>query len=322
MYVTPGLVDAHTHLGLKADSQGEFYADHNEKKSILSPEMRAIDAINPLDHTVEEARLAGITCCASGPGSLNVIGGQYACIKTVGRVVDEMVLDPYFAMKCALGENPKKGYETTRMGIAATLREFLRDARAYADDPNPLRPYDRKLEPMIPVVRGEKALKIHCHEALDIVTAIRICDEFHLKFTLDHVTCGADILDFLRTRPEIPLLIGPSLGSRGKVELHGKGFTNAALLAEGRDVCLLTDAPVIPLQVLPVCVGLAISKGMDARKALEAVTINPARVMGQDHRVGSLEAGKDADLVIWKEEPFVHIQDPVAVMINGQWIKA
>lgn len=131
-----------------------------------------------------------------------------------------MVLDPYFAMKCALGENPKKGYETTRMGIAATLRNFLFQAKAYAEDPN--HKFDMKLEPMVPVIRGEKALKIHCHEAIDIVTAVRICDEFHLKFTLDHVTCGAEVLDFLQKRPEIPLLLGPTLGHRGKVELMAK----------------------------------------------------------------------------------------------------
>lgn len=318
MFVTPGLVDAHTHLGLKTDSEGPFYADHNEKKSILSPEMRAIDAIDPQSVNFREAREAGITTCASGPGSLDVIGGQYACIKTAGTVIDDMVLDPYFAMKCALGENPKKAYETTRMGIAATLRNFLFQARAYAQDPN--RKFDMKLEPMIPVIRGEKALKIHCHAPLDIVTAVRICDEFHLKFTLDHVTCGVEVLDFLQKRPEIPLLLGPSLGARGKVELHGKGFANVVKLAENRDVCLITDAPVIPLQYLPICAGLAISKGMPYEKALEAVTINPARVMGVEARVGSLAPGKDADLVIWKDRPFVVIQDPVAVFINGERI--
>lgn len=317
-FVTPGLIDAHTHLGLKADSLGDFYADHNEKKMILAPEMRAIDAINPLDRTFEEARKAGITTCASGPGSLNVIGGQFACIKTRGKIIDEMVLDPYFAMKCALGENPKKGYETTRMGIASTLREFLLAAKVYAE--SKVRDYDRKFEPMVPVMRREKALKIHCHEAQDIVTAIRICDEFHLKFTLDHVTCGTDIIEFLQKRPEIPLLIGPSLGARGKVELHGKGFEGAARLSEGRDICLITDAPVIPLQYLPVCAGIAISKGMDERKALEAITINPARVMGVDDRVGSVEVGKDADLVFYKEKPFRVIQDPARVMMDGGFV--
>lgn len=317
MYVTPGLIDAHTHLGLKENGLGEFYSDHNEKGNPLSPQIRAIDAINPKDITFEEARNAGITCCATGPGSLNIVGGQYACIKTYGKIIDEMVLDPYFAMKVALGENPKKEYGMTRMGIASTLREFLRSCRRYSEN---LEKYDAKMEAMLPIMRGEKHLKIHSHRGDDIVTAIRICEEFGVKYTLDHVTCGTDVLDYLNTKKDIPLLIGPSLGSRGKMELLGKGFENAVKLAEERDVCLITDSPVIPLQYLPVCVGLAISKGMPYRKALESVTINPARVMGVEARVGSIEEGKDADIVVWEKEPFVTIQDPKYVVIDGKVI--
>ncbi len=315
MYVTSGLIDAHTHLGMKADSHGEFYADHNEKKSILSPELRAIDGINPQDITFEEARNAGITTCGSGPGSLNIVGGQYACIKTYGKVIDEMILDPYFGMKVALGENPKKGYDTTRMGIASTLRNFLLESKKYLEKNEK---YDKKYEAMMPIMKKEKILKIHAHQADDIATAIRICEEFDVKYTLDHVTCGVDILDYLNTKKHIPLLIGPSLGARGKAELVGKGFENAVKLAEGRDVCLITDSPVIPLQYLPVCAGIAISKGMPYMKALEAITINPARVMGVDNRVGSIQEGKDSDIVIWKEKPLVSIQDPQYVIINGK----
>lgn len=315
MYVTPGLIDAHTHLGMKGDSKGEFYSDHNEKKSILSPHLRAIDGINPQNVNFKEARDAGITACGSGPGSLNVVGGQYACIKTCGSVIDEMVLEPYFAMKVALGENPKKAYDTTRMGIASTLREFLLECKNYLEKGEK---YDKKYEAMLPVMRKEKALKIHAHQADDIVTAIRICEEFDLKYTLDHVTCGVEVLEYLRSKKDVPLLLGPSLGSRGKVELLGKGFENVVKLAEGRDVCLITDAPVIPLQYLPICAGLAVSKGMPYMKAFEAVTINPARVMGVGDRVGSLEVGKDADIVIWGEKPLVSIQDPSYVIIDGK----
>lgn len=315
MYVTPGLIDAHTHLGMKADSLGEFYADHNEKKSMISSHLRAIDGINPQNINFKEAREAGITVCGTGPGSSNIIGGQYACIKTYGKVIDEMILDPYFAMKVALGENPKKNYETTRMGIASTLREFIMEARNYTEKKDK---YDKKLEPMIPIIRKEKFLKIHAHQANDIATAIRICNEFDLKFTLDHVTGGADIIEYLNTKKDIPLLLGPSLGSRGKVELTGKSFENVVKLAEDRDICLITDAPVIPLQYLPICVGIAISKGMNFDKALEAVTINPAKVMGVEDRVGSIEVGKDADLIIWKDKPFITIQDPLMVMMNGE----
>lgn len=315
MYVTPGLIDAHTHLGLKADSLGAFYADHNEKKSIISSHLRAIDGINPQDRNFREAREAGITTCGTGPGSMNVVGGQYACIKTYGKIVDKMILEPYFAMKVALGENPKKNYETTRMGIASTLREFIIEAKNYCEKKEK---YDKKLEPMIPIIKREKFLKIHAHQANDIVTAIRICEEFNLKYSLDHVTGGAEIIEYLNTKKEIPLLLGPSLGPRGKVELAGKSFENVVKLAENRDVCIITDAPVIPLQYLPICVGLAISKGMPFNRALESVTINPAKVMGVDNRVGSLEKGKDADIVIWENKPFVSIQDPKLVMINGE----
>lgn len=320
MFLTSGLIDAHTHLGLKANGLGDFYSDHNEKKSIISSNLRAIDGINPQDKTFEDARKAGITTCGTGPGSLNIIGGQYACIKTYGKIIDEMLIDPYFAMKAALGENPKKAYETTRMGIAATLREFLLEAKNYAESPD--RKYDKRLEPMLPIIRGEKYLKIHVHQANDIVTAIRIGEEFNLKFTLDHVTGGADIIEYLNKKKDIPLLLGPSLGARGKVELLGKGFENVVKIAKDRDVCIITDAPVIPLEYLPICVGLVISKGMPYEKALEAVTINPARVMGVENKVGGIEIGKDADIVIWKEKPFITIQDPIYVIIDGEIIYA
>lgn len=320
MYVTPGFIDAHTHLGLKSDSLGEDYSDHNEKKSKISPYLRAIDAINPQDITFREALNAGITSCASGPGSANIIGGQFACIKTYGNVVDEMIIEPYIAMKAALGENPKKNYETTRMGIASDLREFLLECKSYTASLEE-KEYDKKYFPMIPIMRGEKPLKIHVHSANDIITAIRIAEEIGIKFTLEHVTCGVEILDFLRSKKEIPLLLGPSFGARSKKELSGKSFENVVKLSKGRDVCLITDAPVIPLQYLPICAGIAISKGMDYQKAFEAITINPAKIMGLDKRIGSLAKGKDADLVVWKEKPLTTIQDPVYVIVNGKIVK-
>ena len=318
MYVTPGLIDAHTHLGLKGDSLGEFYSEHNEKNSKISPHLRAIDAINPQDRTLYEGINAGITTCAGGPGSANIIGGQFACIKTYGDVIDNMVVDPYIGMKAALGENPKKRYDTTRMGIASDLREFLLKCQRYLNGDGE---YDKKCEAMIPVMKGEKPLKIHVHRADDIATAIRIAEEFNIKYTLDHVTGGVEILEYIQSKKDIPLLLGPSLGGRGKVELFGKSFNNVVKLAEGRDVCLITDAPVIPLQYLPICAGLAISKGMDYQKAFEAITINPAKVMGIEERLGSLEEGKDADIVIWENKPLLTIQDPVCVIADGEIIK-
>jgi len=317
-YITPGLIDCHTHLGLKTDSAGAFYADHNEKSNVITPEVRAIDAINPQDRTFEEARLAGVTACGSGPGSANLIGGQFACIKTIGSTIDDAVINPYIAMKVALGENPKRVHNFTRMGLISKLREFLRKAKEYNLDKDAK--YDSQLEVMKPVMNREIPLKFHVHRGDDIVSAIKVAEEFDLLYTLDHVTCGVDVLDYINLKKR-NLIVGPSLGSRGKMELAGKGFENVVKIAEKQDISIITDAPVIPLQYLPICVGLAISKGLPFEKGLESVTINPARIMGVEDRMGSVEEGKDADLVIWKEKPFTTIQDPTFVMINGEFIK-
>ena len=316
-YLTPGLIDCHTHLGLKTDSAGVFYADHNERSNLITPEVRAIDAINPQDITFVEARSAGITACGSGSGSANLIAGQYACIKTFGDTIDDILVNPYIAMKAALGENPKRVHNLTRMGLISKLREFLRLSKEYNLDEEAK--YDHQLEAMKPVMNKEIPLKIHVHRADDIVSAIRVMEEFDLLYTLDHVTCGADILDYIH-RKKRNLIVGPSLGARGKMELKGKGFENLVKLAKDQDISIITDAPVIPLQYLPICVGLAISKGLPFEKGLEAVTINPARMMGVDKRIGSIEEGKDADLVVWKDKPFTTIQDPVLVMIDGKVI--
>jgi imidazolonepropionase-like amidohydrolase len=220
-------------------------------------------------------------------------------------------------MKVALGENPKRVHSLTRMGIISKLREFLRKSKEYNLDTESK--YDPKLEAMKPVMNKEVPLKIHAHRGDDIVSAIRLVEEFDILYTLDHVTCGADVLEYVHSKKR-NLILGPSLGSRGKMELKGKGFENIVKLAKGQDVAIITDSPVIPLQYLPICVGLALSKGMEYEKGLEAVTINPARMMGVDDRMGSIEVGKDADLVVWDEKPFITIQDPKIVIINGKII--
>ncbi len=317
-YLTPGLIDAHTHLGMKTDSAGEFYADHNEKSSLITPEVRGIDGINPQDITFEEARNAGVTMCGSGPGSANLIGGQYACIKTIGETIEDILVNPYVGMKVALGENPKRVHNMTRMGLISKLREFIRESKAYVEDKNAK--YNYQFEAMRPVINKEVPIKIHAHRGDDIVAGIRVMEEFNLDYTLDHVTCGVDVLNYIHKKKR-HLVIGPSLGARGKMELRGKGFENLVKLAKGQDISILTDAPVIPLQYLSICVGLAISKGLEYRKALESVTINPARIMKVDKIVGSIEVGKDADLVIWEDKPFVTIQDPIMVIIDGKIVK-
>lgn len=324
LYVTPGLIDAHTHLGMKGDSQGFEGIDHNEKNDPITPNMRAIDGINPQDVTFKEALCAGITVVGSGAGSTNVIGGQYSCIKTHGTSIDKMIIKFPLAMKVAFGENPKKNYNSknktpiTRMGIAALLRETIQKTIEYKNDPK--RKFDAKLEAMLPVINKEIPLKAHVHRGDDILTAIRIAKEFDLDMTLDHCTCIIDVLEDVLNE-HYPLIMGPSLGARGKIELKGKSFKNVALVSKKTDICITTDAPVIPLEYLPLCVGLAIENGMDEWKALEAVTINGAKVMKIDEKYGSLESGKVADIIVWKRKPFVSVTSPKFVIAEGKNIQ-
>lgn len=321
-YVTPGLIDAHTHLGMKGDSQGFEGTDHNERNDPVTPEMRAIDAVNPQDITFKEALEAGITTVASGPGSANVVCGQYACIKTYGSSIDKMVVKFPIAMKIAFGENAKTNYNSrnktpvTRMGIAALLRELLHETVEYKNNEN--RKYNAKLEAMLPVINKEIPLKAHAHRADDILTAIRIAKEFDLDLTLEHCTSITEILDEIKDE-NYPLMIGPTFGARTKIELKDKSFKNVAKLSNfGKDFAIITDAPVIPLEYLPLCAGLAIDSGMDEWKALQAITINPAKYMGVEYRVGSIEIGKDADIVVWKNKPMVSVTSPKMVIFEGK----
>ena len=326
--VTPGCIDAHCHIGLDNEAMGWEGADYNEIVDPLTPQMRAIDSINPLDPGFADAVRGGVTTACTGPGSANVVGGTFAVIKLQGKRVDKMILKNPAAMKCAFGENPKGCYgkngskaPMTRMGTAALLREILFRAKRYREDqlagknPN----FDMKLEAMLPVLSGEIPLKCHCHRADDILTAVRIVREFGLRATLDHCTDGALIADEL-AEEGFPVLIGPSLGHKSKIELANKSFTTPGVLNRaGLTVCIITDAPVIPLQYLPMCAGLAVNSGLDLTEAWKAITINPAKVLGVDDRVGSLEVGKDADIVIWTADPLAKIGGEAYItIINGQ----
>jgi imidazolonepropionase-like amidohydrolase len=274
--------------------------------------MRAIDGINPQDETFPQAVRGGVTSACTGPGSANVVGGTFTAIKLVGCRVDDMIIKDPVAMKCAFGENPKGCYgqngkkaPITRMAVAAMLRELLFKSKNYLEakgtDKAPA--FDMKLEAMIPVMRGEIPLKAHAHRADDILTSIRIAKEFGVGLTLDHCTDGALIADEL-AKEGYPAFVGPSFGSKTKIELKNKSFTTPAVLkSAGVDVSIITDAPVIPLEYLPMCAGLAVTSGLDYEYAWRAITVNPARAIGISDRVGSLEAGKDADIVIWTADP-------------------
>lgn len=314
--VTPGCVEAHCHIGLDNEACGWEGMDYNEIVDPLTPQMRAIDSIYPQDEAFANALQGGVTTACTGPGSANVVGGTFAAIKLYGKRVDKMIVKYPLAMKCAFGENPKRCYgqggkkaPMTRMGVAALLRELLFKSKRYLEDKeagkNP--PFDMKMEAMIPVMKGEIPLKAHAHRADDILTAIRIAKEFGVKLTLDHCTDGAVIAEEL-AEEGLPAFVGPSLGSKTKIELKSKSFTTPAKLhAAGVPISIITDAPVIPLQYLPMCAGLAVNGGLDIEEAWRAITINPACATGIADRVGSLEPGKDGDVVIWTADPLTSV---------------
>ncbi len=310
--VTPGCIDAHCHIGLDNEAMGWEGMDYNEIIDPITPNMRAIDSINPMDESFDNALRGGVTAACTGPGSANVVGGTFTTIKLAGNRVDNMIIRDAVAMKCAFGENPKRCYgqagkkaPMTRMGTAALLRELLMKTQRYIEDKendkNPA--FNMKLECMIPVLKKEMPLKAHAHRADDIFTAIRIAKEFDLKMTLDHCTDGALIADEL-AKEGLWAFVGPSLGSKTKIELAHKSFTTPGVLHEaGVPISIITDAPVIPLEYLPMCAGLAAKSGLPMEEAWRAITINPATAIGIADRVGSLEVGKDADIVIWTADP-------------------
>ena len=315
--VTPGLVEAHCHIGIHEEAIRWEGNDTNEYSNPVTPELRAIDGINPRCEAFRLAVKGGVTTAVTGPGSANILGGTFCAIKLAGDCVDDMIIRDPVAMKIAFGENPKGCYgndgkkrPVTRMAIAATLRDTLTKAKRYAEeiaeaekDPSKRRPYDMQLEALLPVIRKEIPLKAHAHRADDILTALRIAKEFDVDITLDHVTEGHLIAGKLAAAGK-PVLIGPSFVSKSKYELRERTFATAGILNKaGLEVCLITDAPVVPLCYLPLCAGLAVKEGLDEDEAWKAITINPARAAGIDARVGSLEPGKDADVAIFDGNP-------------------
>ena len=331
--VFPGFVDAHTHIGLDGYGIGYEGCDYNEMNDIWTPQLRAIDGINPRDPSLADARKAGVTCVCTGPGSANVLGGTFLAMKTVGDRVDKMVVRDPVAMKCAFGENPKRCYrdkcDSTRMSTAAFLRGALMQARDYGarkqaanGDITKMPAYNQKLEALLPVLAREIPLKAHAHQANDIFTALRIAREFNLRLTLEHVTEGHLIVDELAGEKDVPMAVGPSLTFASKFELQNKSWsTPAVLTAAGCHVSIITDSSVIPQQYLPLCAGMAVKAGMDPFDALKAITLNPAEHIGVADRVGSLEVGKDADLVITAGSPFEVLTEVKAVFIDGARIE-
>ena len=327
--VYPGFVDAHTHIGLDGYGIGYEGCDYNEMNDIWTPQLRAIDGINPRDPSLAIARKAGVTCVCTGPGSANVLGGTFLAMKTVGDRIDNMIVKDPVAMKCAFGENPKRCYrdkcDSTRMSTAAFLRGALMQAKDYGarkqaanGDVTKMPVYNQKLEALLSVLAGEIPLKAHAHQANDIFTALRIAHEFGLRITLEHVTEGHLIVDELAKEKDVPMAVGPSLTHASKFELQNKSWATPGVLAKaGCHVSIITDNSVIPQQYLPLCAGMAVKAGMDEFDALKAITINPAEHIGVADRVGTLEVGKDADLVITNGCPFEVMTEVKAVFIDG-----
>ena len=330
LHAYPGFVDAHSHIGLDAyggPTGGTF--DINEMNDIVSPHLRGIDSYNAQDTAIPMALEGGVTTVAAGPGSANVFGGTFLAVKLYGNTVDEAVVEPSVAMKCAFGENPKRCYkdkcDSARMTTAAIFRQTLFEARDYmlrkeaaGGDITKQPKFDMKSEALIPVLKKEIPLKAHAHRADDIMTALRIAKEFDLRITIEHCTEGHLIVDELK-EANVPVAVGPTLTNASKVELLNKSWTTPGILADaGLQVSIITDAPVIPQQYLTLCAGLAVKAGMDPFMALQAITINPARHIGIEDRVGSLEAGKDADIVLTSGDPMVSDTVVRYVFVDGR----
>lgn len=335
--VLPGFIDAHTHLGIIEDGVDFEGDDCNESSEPFTPQMRAIDGINPFDRCFEEARMRGITAVASCPGSANACGGEICVIKTAGRRIDDMLVKNC-GIKFALGENPKRVYNDkgeapiTRMATAAIIREGLYKSRRYAhdmdiyysDNENYEPPeYDIKCEALMPLLDRKQKAFFHCHRADDICTALRIAKEFSLEAVIVHGTEGYKIADILGEE-EIPVICGPMICDRCKPEMKGLELKNAAVLAENNvKIAICTDHTVIPIQYLPLSAQAAVKGGLEMEKALRSITIDAAEILGIDEETGSLAKGKNGDIQLYRkgENPLDLMSEPALVMIDGKIVR-
>ncbi len=324
LYVFPGLVESHCHLGMEETAIRFEGDDVNEITDPITPNMRGIDGCNPMDETIESALKGGVTTVAAGPGSANVLGGTFFAYKTKGNCIDEMTIENPIAMKAAFGENPKRCYQgkkiDTRMQISALLRETLEKTKEYMKKKENGKDvaYDQKLEAMIPVVKRELPLKCHAHRADDILTAIRIAKEENIKITLDHVTDARSILPQIK-ESGFPCICGPALTHKSKFELANMSFeTPNELYKAGILFSIITDSPVIPQQYLSLSAALAAKAGLPEYEAIKAITINPAKILGLDNRVGSIKVGKDADFIICAKNILDTQNEITAVYVDGK----
>ena len=324
LYVFPGLVESHCHLGMEETAIRFEGDDVNEITDPITPNMRGIDGCNPMDETIESALKGGVTTVAAGPGSANVLGGTFFAYKTVGNCIDEMTIENPIAMKAAFGENPKRCYKDkkidTRMQISALLRETLAKTKEYMQKKEAGKEvaYDQKLEAMIPVIKKELPLKCHAHRADDILTVIRIAKEYDIKVTLDHVTDARCIIPQIK-ESGFSCICGPALTHKSKFELANMSFeTPNELYKAGILFSIITDSPVVPQQYLSLSAALAAKAGLPEYEAIKAITINPAKILGLDNRLGSIKEGKDADFVICTKNILDTTNEIKAVYVDGK----
>ncbi|MEQ6377946.1 amidohydrolase [Bacillaceae bacterium S4-13-56] len=314
----PGFVDVHTHLGLYDEGTGWAGNDANETIEPMTPHIRALDGANPLDIAFHDALSHGVTAAHIMPGSANVIGGTTSVIKTYGQNISKMIIREVAGLKLALGENPKRIHSQsnndsiTRMGIMGMLRE------AFTHATNDQRPTNLRTKPLKKALAREIPVRIHAHRADDILSAVRLADEFNLDLRIEHCTEGHLIAEELSGR-NLKVSVGPTFTRKSKVELKNKTWsTYKALTEHGIEVSITTDHPYTPIQYLNICAALATREGLDEQKALEGITILPAKNLGVDDRIGSIEEGKDADLVLWSGHPFEFRSRPIWTMVSGE----
>ena len=326
-YVLPGIIDCHTHLGIIEEGTGKIGVDNNETSDPVTPHLRGIDAINPMDIAFMDAIRSGVTCVMSGPGSNNAVGGHHAAIKTHGKIIDNMIVKNPVGFKIALGENPISTYgidgkaPVTRMGTAALIRELFMRAQDYMDrkENKKIDERDIRLEAVIPLLKGEIPLRAHAHRADDIVTAIRIAEEFHIhKLVIEHGTEANLIKEYLKEK-QVPVAYGPMLTPRIKMELKRRHYSCALELVEaGIKVALMTDHPYNSIDQLRAIAALAVAEGLKPRDALKCLTIHPAEILGCQDRIGSIQEGYDADIAIYNGNPLDINTKVLMTIINGQ----